>query len=192
MPILKLQPNQTYRIGLKFKSATEKNGQWGKQFQYTLSDGHILYLPPVAHAEVQSLNVGLDEPFTIRKTIGPGNAAVWSVERIPGEVPAPKPVAAAQSIARTGAIPAPPSLTTRESIRVFQQLCAVIQAAKAAEEERGDEGDADEGGENSDDSDLVEAGDDVPPADQLVDRRKLECEHCEVLPSSWLGWRRWG
>ncbi len=135
MSILKLQPNQTYTLNLKYQKGIEKQGQYGLQFQYTLSDGSILYLPPIAHTEVQSLNVGPDEPFTIRKSITNGNAAVWSVERVPGEsIPAPKPVTTARSISRADAIPAPPSLTTRESIRVFQQLCAVIQAAKAAEE----------------------------------------------------------
>ncbi len=147
MAILKLQPNQTYTLNLKYQKGVEKQGQYGLQFQYTLSDGSILYLPPIAHAEVQSLNVGPDEPFTIRKSIANGNAAVWTVERVPGESSTivdanafvhdhrqPKPVTSSRSISRADAIPAPPSLTTRESIRVFQQLCAVIQAAKAAEE----------------------------------------------------------
>ena len=43
------------------------------------------------------------------------------------------------------------------------------------------------GREDGDQPDLVEVGEDVPPADQLVDRRKRQCEHSEILPSCSIG-----
>ncbi len=136
MPILKILPNQPYSISLKYSGATEKPGKWGMQFQYVLSDGSILYLPPIAHAEIQSLNPAPGEAFTLLKKIEQGNAAAWSVERIQqpanGHQPQPKPVTTARTI--TGAVPVPPSLTTAESRRIFAQLVATIQATQAAEE----------------------------------------------------------
>lgn len=135
MPILKILPNQPYSIALKYSGATEKPGKWGMQFQYVLSDGSILYLPPIAHAEIQGLKPAPLEPFTLTKRIDQGNAAVWSVERIQQPIhpangqPKPMPARTIQS-----AIPIPPSLTTPQSIELFLQLCAVIQIAKAAEE----------------------------------------------------------
>ena len=56
------------------------------------------------------------------------------MERIaqPAAEPLPKPVTAAQSIASGRTLP--PTLTTPESQRIFRQLVATIEAAKAAEE----------------------------------------------------------
>lgn len=136
MPILKILPNQPYNLSLKYPKPTQKNGQWGKQFEYITSDGKIFYVPPIAHAEIQALNPAAGEPFTLLKKIERGNAAVWTVERIQqpanGHQPQPKPVTAARTI--TGAVPVPPSLTTAESRRIFAQLVATIQATQAAEE----------------------------------------------------------
>jgi hypothetical protein len=137
MPILKLQPNKQYSLALKYRSAKEANGHYGMQYMYTLSDGQILYLPPVAHQELQSLNLAAGEPFAIQKTVSNGSAAVWSIERSAQPVddlkPSPKPVATARQIT-SSAVAVPPSLTTPESIRIFRQLVATIQAVKAAEE----------------------------------------------------------
>jgi hypothetical protein len=79
------------------------------------------------------------EAFILAKTIGAGTETIWSVERIPGEPkaepePIRKPSVAARSITPNPSIPIPPSLTTRESQRIFLQICATVLAVKAAEE----------------------------------------------------------
>ncbi len=140
MSILKLALNRSYEIALQYPTAQEKNGQYGKQFLYTLASprDHVLYVPPVAHAEIQSLHVEPGELFTLTKSIGAGNAAVWSVERAPQPADksgSPKPMAAARSSVPT-TLTAPvsnPPLTTEESKRIFRQLVAVIDACRAAE-----------------------------------------------------------
>jgi hypothetical protein len=137
MSIVRLKDNNQMRISLKYVSAKDapaKKGA-GMEYLYTLSTGDVMFLPAMAHQEIQSLKPMADEPFMLSKVIGPGGAAVWSVERIPGEpIAAPKPVTAARSISGSSTVAPPPSLTTRESIRIFNQLVATIQAVKAAEE----------------------------------------------------------
>lgn len=132
--IIKLQDNHKMTVALRYVTAKEKSGKLGIDFLYTLANGDVMFVPPAAHAEIQSLHVGPGEPFTLSKRIGPGGEAVWSVERMSS--PAPKPVAAARAIsaAPSPGVPIPPSLTTRESQRIFRQLVATIEAVKAAEE----------------------------------------------------------
>lgn len=136
MAIIRLKDNNQMRISLKYPSAKDaprKNGA-GMEYLYTLSNGDVMFLPAMAHQEIQSLKPMADEPFILSKVIEKGNAAVWSVERIPGEpIPVPKPVTSSRAISGSVVAP-PPSLTTRESIRIFNQLVATIQAAQAAEE----------------------------------------------------------
>ncbi len=137
MAIIRLKDNNQMRISLKYVSAKEtlpKNGG-GMEYLYTLSSGDVMFLPAMAHQEIQSLKPMAGEPFILSKQIGPGNSVLWGVERIPGEpVPAPKPVAAARAISASTTVAPPPSLTTRESIRIFNQLVATIQATQAAEQ----------------------------------------------------------
>ncbi len=81
MAIIKPVPNKPLTLSLQFPSAIEKQGKYGLQFLYTLTNGDLIYLPPIAHQEIQSLHPGPSEPFTLTKTIGEGNQAVWKVER---------------------------------------------------------------------------------------------------------------
>jgi len=82
MAIIKIIPNKPLTVNLLYASAKEKQGQYGLQYLYTLEGGHALFVPPIAHDEIQKLHAGPGEPFTLTKTIGQGNAAVWKVERI--------------------------------------------------------------------------------------------------------------
>jgi hypothetical protein len=82
MPILKIEPNKPLTLSLKYSSAQEKQGKYGKQFLYTVEPNDVIYLPPIAHDEIQKLHAGPGEPFTLTKTIGQGNQAVWKVERL--------------------------------------------------------------------------------------------------------------
>ena len=88
--ILKLENDKPLQISLKYKSALEKPGRYGIQFLYTLHNGDALFVPPVAHQEIQSLHVEAGEPFIILKSDATGKV-VYSVERVPA--PGPKLVA---------------------------------------------------------------------------------------------------
>ncbi len=138
MSILRIKDNHQLRIALKYpspKDAPRRNGG-PMEYIYTLSNGDAMFLPPLAHQEIQSLKPLAGEFFTLAKLVGDDNAVSWSVERIPGEpIPAPihKPMAAARTITPSPGIPIPPSLTTPESRRIFTQLVATLQGCQAAE-----------------------------------------------------------
>ncbi len=87
MAIIKPVPNVPLTLSLKFSSSIEKEGKYGKQFLYTIEPNDVIYLPPIAHDEIQKLHAGPGEPFTLLKSIGQGNQAVWKVERVPPSAP---------------------------------------------------------------------------------------------------------
>lgn len=122
------------------------------EYQYILADGRLLYLSPQGHEEIQSLKLDAGEPFILKRIVGENQAVIWEAERI--QTPAAQsppmgplenhlehnngsarkpPSISTHSITTGGKVPVPPSLTTRESVRIFNQLVATIQAAKAAE-----------------------------------------------------------
>jgi hypothetical protein len=51
------------------------------QFLYTLANGDGLFVPPIAHDDIQSLHVEAGEPFTLLKS-DRGGKITWSVERV--------------------------------------------------------------------------------------------------------------
>jgi hypothetical protein len=87
MAIIKPLPNVPLTLSLKNPNAQEVKGQYGIQFKYTLEPNDLIYLPPIAHDEIQKLHAGPGEPFTLTKTLGQGNQAVWKVERIQPSAP---------------------------------------------------------------------------------------------------------
>ncbi len=145
--IVKIQPNKPIIVNLMYASAKEKNGKYGIDFQYTLENGDALFLPPIAHEEIQKLHAGAGEPFTLLKTIGQGNQAVWKVERItqpsgPEKAEPNRPTEPNGRIApkfiTNGKAPvavmpaAAPNLATPQSKALARQLIAAIDAGIAA------------------------------------------------------------
>lgn len=133
MAILRLENNKPYTLALRYK-AKEVDGQFGKQFQYFLIGGDITYLPPIAHAEIESLHLDAGDKFTILKTQDKGQSIKWTVERVPqpkpvsrADVSVPTPVSSVATITK-------PDLTTPQSQHLFRQLVATIEAVKAAED----------------------------------------------------------
>jgi len=89
MAIIRLESNKPRQITLRYKSAKEKPSRsgTGMEYLYTLENGDGLFLPPVAHQEIQSLHVEAGEPFVILKS-EESSKITWTVERIPQ--PGPK------------------------------------------------------------------------------------------------------
>jgi hypothetical protein len=152
MSIIKIIPNKPLTVSLLYASAKEKPGRNGVDFMYTLQGGHALFVPPIAHDEIQKLHAGPGEPFTLLKTIGQGNQAVWKVERIvqPGGQPSgmnrpvePLPVRSSTNASKSitngngvkpvSVMPATaPTLATPQSKTLIRQLIATIDAVKVA------------------------------------------------------------
>ncbi len=152
--ILKIEPDQPLTMSLKYRNAYEKKVNGSVQFKYTLENGDILYLPPLAHAEIQSLNPAAREPFTLLKSIGHGNQAVWKVERIQPSAPVESELPARPDVrfespnknytapksitngkAPVSVMPAAaPTLSTRQSSAIVRQLIAAVDACKVTQD----------------------------------------------------------
>jgi hypothetical protein len=112
MAIIKIIPNKPLIVNLMYPSAKEKQCRAGIDFMYTLQGGHALFVPPIAHDEIQKLHAGPGEPFTLTKTIGQGNQAVWKVERMSAPVPTPeRPAMSTPKAAANNQPIAPKSIT---------------------------------------------------------------------------------
>ena len=132
MPIVRVKDNHSIRAELKYLQPQPNKRGLAVEYLYTLRNGDLIYVSPQGHEEIQALKLSAGEPFTLARLVGSGGAVTWTVERI--AQPSPKPVTSARAIDAGSSVPVPPSLTTRESIRIFNQLVATIQAVKAAEE----------------------------------------------------------
>ncbi len=148
MAIIRPEPNKPLTVNLLYPSAKEKQGRSGIDFMYTLVGGNALFVPPVAHAEIQNLHAGPGEPFTLTKSIGQGNQAVWKVERIiqpdgPENAKQDRPAlrqlsGLAQQPITNGKAPVAvmpataPTLATPQSKTLIRQLIATIDAVKVA------------------------------------------------------------
>jgi hypothetical protein len=99
MAIIKLESNKPHQIILKYKGGIEKPGRYGLQYLYTLESGDVIYLPPVAHAEIQSLHLEAGEPFMLLKS-EESSKVTWTVERIPIPQPGPKLVKKSKAVSK--------------------------------------------------------------------------------------------
>lgn len=136
MATLTLTPGDPLQLTLKQKSPIEKPDRSGMmRYLYLLTNGDGIYLPPLAHAEIQALRPEPGEPFTLGSRITQGNAVEYFTERLqPNAAPERKPVQTSRAIALAlDEVAEPPSLTTPESKRQFRQLVATIEAIQAAE-----------------------------------------------------------
>ena len=135
MSILRLKPGQPVEIALKNRSFKLHGKNGFVEHELTLTTGQSLFVTPAGLEEIKSLNPSPGEAFSICKTIGPDEQPVYAVERVilDNAPPLPKPMAPARSIHAAEPEAVPPSLSTRESTRIFKQLVAAIEAAQAAE-----------------------------------------------------------
>jgi hypothetical protein len=64
---IQFQTNVPIAVALKYNDGKEVNGQYGDQVLYTLTDGRIMYVPPIVKKKIDGLGIGRGEQFTITK-----------------------------------------------------------------------------------------------------------------------------
>jgi hypothetical protein len=143
MPTIRPEPNRPLIVNLKYRNVYEKKVNGQIEFKYTLENGDTLFVPPIAHDEIQKLHAGAGEPFTLTKSIGQGNQAVWKVERIvqpsgPENAPTNRPAIEVTNVTQksitSGKKPVaviPPTLATPQSRAMLRQLIAAVDATLA-------------------------------------------------------------
>jgi len=64
---VQFQTNVPVEVALKYGDGKEVNGQYGDQVLYTLSDGRVMYVPPIVKRKIEELRIGRGELFTLTK-----------------------------------------------------------------------------------------------------------------------------
>jgi hypothetical protein len=64
---LQFQTNVPIEVALKYNDGKEVTGQYGDQVLYTLTDGRVMYVPPIVKKKIDELGIGRGELFTITK-----------------------------------------------------------------------------------------------------------------------------
>jgi hypothetical protein len=64
---VQFQTNVTVEVALKYNDGKEVNGQYGDQILYTLTDGRVMYVPPIVKRKIDELGIGRGELFTLTK-----------------------------------------------------------------------------------------------------------------------------
>ena len=64
---VQFQTNVPIDVALKYNDGKEVTGQYGDQVLYTLTDGRVMYVPPIVKKKIDELGIGRGELFTITK-----------------------------------------------------------------------------------------------------------------------------
>jgi len=64
---VQFQTNVAIDVALKYNDGKEVTGQYGDQVLYTLTDGRVMYVPPIVKKKIDELGIGRGELFTITK-----------------------------------------------------------------------------------------------------------------------------
>ena len=64
---VQFQTNIPVEVALKYNDGKEVNGQYGDQVLYTLTDGRVMYVPPIVKKKIDELGIGRGELFTLTK-----------------------------------------------------------------------------------------------------------------------------
>lgn len=64
---VQFQTNIPVELALKYGDGKEVNGQYGDQILYTLTDGRVMYVPPIVKRRIEELGIGRGELFTLTK-----------------------------------------------------------------------------------------------------------------------------
>jgi len=64
---VQFQTNVPVEIALKYSNGKDVTGQYGDQVLYTLTDGRVMYVPPIVRKQIEGLAVARGELFTITK-----------------------------------------------------------------------------------------------------------------------------
>ncbi len=64
---VQFQTNVPVEVALKYNDGKEVTGQYGDQVLYTLTDGRVMYVPPIVKKKIDELGIGRGELFTLTK-----------------------------------------------------------------------------------------------------------------------------
>jgi hypothetical protein len=64
---VQFQTNIPVEVALKYSDGKDVTGQYGDQVLYTLTDGRVMYVPPIVKKKIEEAGIARGELFTITK-----------------------------------------------------------------------------------------------------------------------------
>jgi len=64
---IQFQTNIPVEVALKYGDGKDVTGDYGDQVLYSLTDGRVMYVPPIVKKQIQDLDIAKGELFTITK-----------------------------------------------------------------------------------------------------------------------------
>jgi hypothetical protein len=64
---IQFQTNVPVEVALKYGDGKDVTGDYGDQVLYSLTDGRVMYVPPIVKKQIQDLDIAKGELFTITK-----------------------------------------------------------------------------------------------------------------------------
>jgi hypothetical protein len=65
---LHFQTNIPVKVALKYIDGKDVPSDYGDQILYTLTDGRVMYVPPIVKKQILDLGIARGEPFTVTKS----------------------------------------------------------------------------------------------------------------------------
>lgn len=90
MNILRFQPNVPNAVTLESSQGVVVQGRYGDRMMFNLSDGQVMYVPPIVANKIEAEGIGPGERFELCKAqvkTGQRRSIEWSVRRLDPEEP---------------------------------------------------------------------------------------------------------
>ncbi len=88
---IQFQTNIPVEVALKYGDGKDVTGDYGDQVLYSLTDGRVMYVPPIVKKQIQDFDIAKGELFTITKAeekSGTRRTVKWLVTPSDARVPA--------------------------------------------------------------------------------------------------------
>jgi hypothetical protein len=89
--ILRFPTSVPLEVALASPQGTLVQGRYGDRMMFNLTDGQVMYVPPIVANKIEAEGIGPGEPFELCKSqvkTGPRRSIQWSVRRLDPEQPA--------------------------------------------------------------------------------------------------------
>ena len=88
MNILRFQTNVPNEVSLESPQGIVVQGRYGDRMMFNLTDGQVMYVPPIVANKIEAEGIGPGEPFELCKSqvkTGQRRSIEWSVRRLDPE-----------------------------------------------------------------------------------------------------------
>jgi len=88
MTILRFQTNVPNEVSLESPQGVVVQGRYGDRMMFNLTDGQVMYVPPIVANKIEAEGIGPGEPFELCKSqvkTGQRRSIEWSVRRLDPE-----------------------------------------------------------------------------------------------------------